>query len=57
MQAQRLGMMTFTELASVLAGRPLVFTEQLRLALVAYLAPCRGSSREHANSDLRCYLS
>lgn len=44
MQAQCLGMMTFTELASVLAGRPLVFTEQLRLAVVAYTTwPASGA--------------
>jgi integrase/recombinase XerD len=56
MQAQCLGMMTFTELASVTSDHPMVFTEQLRLAVAAYLARFKGSSREHTNSDLRCYL-
>jgi site-specific recombinase XerD len=30
---------------------------QLRLAVAAYLARFTGSSREHTQSDLRCYLS
>src|SRR5262249_40579734 len=47
--AQCLGMMTFTDLASVPA--------QLRLAVAAYLARFTGSSRQHTESDLRCYLS
>jgi hypothetical protein len=33
------------------------FTEPLRLAVAAYLARFTGSSREHTESDLRCYLS
>ena len=37
---------------------PLVpFTDQLRLAVAAYLARFKGSSREHTESDLRCYLA
>src|SRR5262249_62211173 len=31
--------------------------DQLRLAVAAYLARFKGSSREPAESDLRCYLS
>ena len=31
--------------------------DQLRLAVAAYLARFRGSSREHTESDLRCYLA
>jgi hypothetical protein len=38
MQAQCLGVITSTELASVPSDRPMVFTEQLRLAVAAYLA-------------------
>jgi len=30
--------------------------DQLRLAVAAYLARFKGSSREHTESDLRCYL-
>jgi integrase/recombinase XerD len=29
----------------------------LRLAVAAYLARFKGSSREHTDSDLRCYLA
>jgi integrase/recombinase XerD len=50
-------MMAFTELVSVPSDHRMVFTEQLRLAVAAYLARFKGSSREHTESDLRCYLS
>jgi site-specific recombinase XerD len=33
------------------------FDDRLRLAVAAYLARFKGSSREHTESDLRCYLS
>jgi hypothetical protein len=33
------------------------FTDRLRLAVAAYLARFKGSSRQHTESDLRCYLS
>jgi integrase/recombinase XerD len=36
---------------------PEPFTNQLRLAVAAYLAGFKGSSREHTEPDLRCYLS
>ena len=49
--------MNSTELASVPSDRPAPFTDQLRLAVAAYLARFKGSSREHTESDLRCYLS
>jgi len=49
--------MTFTELAAVPSGPPAPFTDRLRLAVAAYLARFKGSSREHTESDLRCYLS
>jgi integrase/recombinase XerD len=49
-------MMTFTDLTSV--PDPLApFTGQLRLAVAAYLARYTGPSRQHTESDLRCYLS
>jgi hypothetical protein len=57
MQAQCLGMMTSTELASVPSNRLAPFTNQLQLAVAAYLARFKGSSREHTESDLRCYLA
>src|SRR5215472_9444968 len=55
--AQCLGMMTFTNLASVPADPLAPFPDQLRLAVAAYLARFTGSSRQHTESDLRCYLS
>jgi integrase/recombinase XerD len=50
-------MRNFTELASVRSDRPAPFTDQLRLAVAAYLARFQGSSRTHTESGLRCYLS
>jgi hypothetical protein len=50
------GMMISSGLASVPADPPAPFTDRLRLAVAAYLARFRGSSREHTESDLRCYL-
>jgi integrase/recombinase XerD len=50
-------MMTFSDLASVASDPPAPFTDQLRLAVAAYLARFKGSSREHTESDLRCYLA
>src|SRR5690242_4291879 len=50
-------MMSFTDLASVPSDHPAPFTDQLRLAVAAYLARFQGSSRDHTESDLRCYLS
>jgi len=49
-------MMTFTDLTFVPADHPAPFTGQLQLAVAAYLARFAGSSREHAESDLRCYM-
>ena len=49
-------MMTFTELPSIPSDPLVPFTDQLRLAVAAYLARFNGSSREHIESDLRCYL-
>ena len=50
-------MITFTELATVPSDPLAPFTDRLRLAVAAYLARFKGSSREHTESDLRCYLS
>jgi integrase/recombinase XerD len=50
-------MTNFTDLASVRCDQPTPLTDQLRLAVAAYLARFQGSSREHTESDLRCYLS
>ena len=49
--------MTSTELTSVPFHQAGPFPDQLRLAVTAYLARFKGSSREHTESDLRCYLS
>src|SRR5690242_6436413 len=50
-------MTTFTQLTSAPSPSPEPFTDQLRLAVAAYLARFKGSSREHTESDLRCYLA
>ena len=50
-------MMNFADLASVSSDHLVSFTDQLRLAVAAYLARFKGSSREHTESDLRCYVS
>jgi integrase/recombinase XerD len=50
-------MMNFTELASLPSDQLVPVTDQLRLAAAAYLTRFKGSSREHTDSDLRCYLA
>ena len=50
-------MTTFTQLTPASSHPPEPFTDQLRLAVAAYLARFKGSSREHTESDLRCYLA
>ena len=50
-------MTNFTELPSVPSDRLVPFTDRLRLAVAAYLARFKGSSREHTASDLRCFLA
>src|SRR5689334_16002574 len=50
-------MKNLTTLGSALSDPPVPFTDQLRLAVAAYLARFKGSSREHTESDLRCYLT
>jgi integrase/recombinase XerD len=56
-QAQCPDMMNFPELPSVPSDYPVSFTDQLRLAVAAYLARFQDSSRYHTESDLRCYLA
>ena len=53
---ERQVMRSFTDLASVPGNSPDPFDGRLRLAVAAYLARFKGSSREHTESDLRCYL-
>src|SRR5450631_2725064 len=50
-------MTNFSELPAVPSDRLLPLADPLRLALAAYLARFTGLSREHTESDLRCYLS
>ncbi|MGA2831111.1 MAG: hypothetical protein ABSF03_33930 [Streptosporangiaceae bacterium] len=50
-------MTNFTDLASVQSDPAVLFTDQLRLAVAAYLARFKGASRDHTRSDLRCYLT
>jgi integrase/recombinase XerD len=50
-------MMNFTDLASVPSRPPAPFTDRLRLAVAAYLARFKGTSRNRTESDLRCYLA
>jgi hypothetical protein len=46
-----------TEPAFVPGDPAAPLTDRLRLAVAAYLGRFKGSSREHTESDLRCYLS
>ena len=50
-------MVNFSELPSVPSDRLVPLAYQLRLAVAAYLARFKGSSRDHTESDLRCYLA
>jgi len=50
-------MMNSPELPPIPSDRLVPVTDQLRLAVAAYLARFKGSSREHTASDLRCYLA
>ena len=49
--------MSSTEPTSVPSRQTGSSANQLRLAVSAYLARFKGSSREHTESDLRCYLT
>src|ERR1700689_2577154 len=50
-------MMHYSELASIPSSSPVPHADPLRLAVAAYLARFKGTSREHTESDLRCYLA
>jgi hypothetical protein len=50
-------MTNFTELIPVPSDRLVPVADPLRLAMAAYLARFKGSSRQHTESDLRCYLT
>jgi integrase/recombinase XerD len=50
-------MTNFTELIRVPCDRLVPVADPLRPAVAAYLARFKGSSREHTESDLRCYLA
>jgi hypothetical protein len=50
-------MMISTEPAPVPSHEPRSIADQLRLAATACLARFKGSSREHTESHLRCYLT
>jgi site-specific recombinase XerD len=50
-------MMSFTDLASLSSSDRLApVPDQLRLAVAGYLARFKGASRQHTESDLRCFL-
>ena len=51
------GMLNLTDLASVPSDPMAPFTDRLRLAVAAYLARFKGSSRNRTESDLRSYLA
>lgn len=50
-------MTNFTELSPVSSDPPAPVADQLRLAVAAYLTRFKGSSRDHSESDLRCFLA
>jgi site-specific recombinase XerD len=50
-------MLNITDLVSVPSDPLAPFTDRLRLAVAAYLARFKGTSREHTESGLRCYLA
>ena len=49
--------MHYNELVPARAGDPVPHADRLQLAVAAYLARFKGTSRDHTNSDLRCYLT
>jgi hypothetical protein len=51
------GMTIFTELASAPSDCPEPFADPLRLAVAAYLARFKGSSRDHTESGQRSFLA
>jgi site-specific recombinase XerD len=56
-QPQCQTMTHFTGLTPALLDHLVPFTDQLRLAVAAYLARFKGSSCDHTESDLRCFLA
>ena len=50
-------MMHYNELVHAQASALVPHADRLRLAVAAYLARFKGTSRDHTNSDLRCYLA
>jgi hypothetical protein len=50
-------MKKFIDLPSVQSNDLVPVADQLRLAVAAYLARFNGASRDHTESDLRCYLA
>jgi integrase/recombinase XerD len=50
-----LSMRILTHVPSVPSDHLMPFTDQLWLAMAAYLARVKGASRYHTESDLRCY--
>jgi integrase/recombinase XerD len=50
-------MMNFAEPAPVPSDRPVPVADPPRLAVAAYLARFKGFSREHIESDLRCFVA
>jgi hypothetical protein len=50
-------MKSFIDLSSVPSDHLVPSTDQLRLAVAAYLARFKGASRYHTESDLRCYVA
>ena len=50
-------MTNVTELEPIISDGPVPVADPLRLAVAAYLARFKGSSREHTESDLRCHLT
>jgi len=56
-QSQCRFMTNLSELPSVPSHRLAPLPDQLRLAVAGYLARFESASREHTESDLRCYLA
>jgi len=56
-RAQCRSMMHFDELVPAQSSALAPHADRLRLAVAAYLARFKGTSRDHADSDLRCYLA
>jgi len=50
-------MMSLTDLPSIPSDPLVPFSDQLRLAVAAYLARFKGASRYHTESELRCFLA